>query len=308
MFIKTRSTAPAGSLIRCADLNGENSTGPLPFNVVIAGFPLVMIADYQNGAPSQKFYGIDGSGNIVLYDTANSGAGIQSWLTAATSGYTPVAGCISLDNTTLYLATAQNKLITVNTTSKAIAVFAGSGTAATTDGTGAAAAFWAPVSVAIDPLGKFLLVLEKNDGTHETPIRTVTVPGAVVTSGAFTMNQNVPHPGSTGIDKRGNLWFANVDTAYFTSPNGEPTLVTAITGIYMAWVVPDDDEPGPTNIYFAGQAQGTILKADTATATHAPVASSNINTPQFGTACWRNPGLYCVDAAGQLGYFTEYWA
>lgn len=308
MFVKTRSTAPAGSLLRCAELNGQNSSGPLVRKTVVAGFQNNFVADFQNGAPSQKFYGIDSSANILLYDTSNPGAGIQTWMTASAVGYTIAGITISPDNTALYVCVTQNKVLKIVTSSKAVSVLAGSGTAGTNDGTGAAAQFDNPVSLAMDPLGNYLLVIDRASGK----IRNVVVATGVVTTGNTS-------PGGAGllggtvqvsIDKQGYLWFTATADMYRVNPAaGGPSAVNvaSISGVYITWVVPDDDEPGPTNFYFGGEAIGTIVRQNLATTTDTTVANSGINVARWQYAQWRNPGLYFVDASLNLSFLSEYW-
>lgn len=87
---------------------------------------------------------------------------------------------IAYDGTYLYVCDyTNNKIRRISTTAPyAVTTFAGSGTAAETDGTGTAAAFNFPRGITYDTATASLYVCDYTGGT----VRKITVPGAVVTT------------------------------------------------------------------------------------------------------------------------------
>ena len=105
--------------------------------------------------------------------TAADGTGLS-----ATFG---AIGGLSIDPTGTYIYASDfgaNTIRRITVSTYVVTTIAGSGTAASTDGTGLGASFSAPIDTCIDPLGSNLYMVENNGNK----IRKMTIPGYVVTT------------------------------------------------------------------------------------------------------------------------------
>jgi sugar lactone lactonase YvrE len=170
---------------------------------------------------------IDGSGNLYIADASNNKirkitpAGVVTTLAGAgTAGSTDATGTaasfnfptgVAVDGSgNIYVADQANNKIRKITSGGVVTTFAGSGTMASTDGTGTGASFYYPSDIAIDGSGN-LFVLESANNT----IRKIT-PGGVVTTfaGSSTAGSTdatgtaarFNNPECIAIDGSGNLY------------------------------------------------------------------------------------------------------
>lgn len=122
-----------------------------------------------------------GQPNFRLVAGLPGSAGTTNGTGTAARFSTFVSG-IAYANGKLYIADTSNQKIRImDTATYAVSDFAGTGSSAQTDGTGASAAFVSPLGLVVDPLGQNLYVSQRN-GSGTSSFRKVTLPGAVVTT------------------------------------------------------------------------------------------------------------------------------
>ena len=201
---------------------------------------------------------IDASGNIYVCDQGNSlirmisGTNVTTLAGSGTPTLTDGIGIAAAFNQpndlvadglgNIYVADYKNNAIRkIVIGTKTVSTFAGSTTAGSTDGTGAAASFTNPASIAIDASGNLIV------GDLNNRIRLITT-AAVVTSiagnGASSdvdgtgTAASLYSPGSVAVDNNGNLYVADFQagasgtvrkillTGYTISPTALPTGLT----------------------------------------------------------------------------------
>lgn len=195
---------------------------------------------------------LDAGGNIYVADETNdtirkiTPTGIVSTLagtpgskgsedgTGASAQFDRPSGIAVDTNGNIYVADATNETIRKVTPSGAVTTLAGTpGAAASTDGTGAAARFFFPVSVAVDGGGNVFVAEEFGETIREvTPSGMVTtlagVPdetGMTDGTGAAALFNN---PRGIAIDAGGNLFIADSDNISIRkgSFDGTPQILT----------------------------------------------------------------------------------
>ena len=135
---------------------------------------------------------VDGAGTVFVADKDNhlirqvTAAGVVTTLAGSTNGFADGAGAaakffvplgIALDVAgTLYVADGGNQRIRKVTPAGVVTTLAGSGSPAFADGTGAAASFFGPCGLAVDPTGNVFVADQTN---HR--LRLVTPAGVVST-------------------------------------------------------------------------------------------------------------------------------
>jgi hypothetical protein len=150
-------------------------------------------AELDGTGTAAKFnrpYGItyDGSGNLYVTDiTGNTIRKIvisSTVVTTLTTGLNAPAGIAYDGSANLYVAnSAGHTILNVPVSTGTAAIFAGSGTSGSTNGTGTGASFNAPYGLAFDASGNLIVADEASD-----LIRIITTPGAVVTTLAGQTN------------------------------------------------------------------------------------------------------------------------
>ena len=178
---------------------------------------------------------VDSSGNLYVADSANNkirtitSAGVVATLAGSgTGGWADGAGIaaefneqegVAVDASgNVYVADRQNNRIRKITPVGAVSTLAGSGATGSDDGSGAAATFNWPCSVAVDASGSTIYVAD----TDNNLIRKITVSGGVATVSTFAgsvtpgsadgMGTAASFDGPEGltIDSSGNLYVADI--------------------------------------------------------------------------------------------------
>lgn len=191
--------------------------------------------------------------------------------TLAFPGYSDM-NQIAIDNAgNAYIAAGTAQVILKVTTGGAVTVFAGSGSAATVDGSGAGASFNGPAGLVVDSTSTYLYVSEAAGHC----IRRITIAGAVVTTLAGS-------PGSSGFaDGSGG-------SAQFATP------------FFLAIDATDD-------IYVADYNNHRIRKVTSAgvvTTYAGNGVAANINNASPLSASFNNPAFVAIDSTG-IAYVTS---
>jgi DNA-binding beta-propeller fold protein YncE len=134
---------------------------------------------------------------------------------------------LRLASKTLVVAAGVNRLSLQCFATGQVSLFAGSGTAGSADGSGAAAEFWSPKGAAFGPDGT-LYVADANNFT----IRTVSPLGAVGTVTANPVGGESPLGAVSGVrvTADGTIFFTETDTAAVRKIQPDGTLVTIAGG------------------------------------------------------------------------------
>jgi len=158
-----------------------------PYNVTTLAGAGGAGAEANGTGTAAKFnspYGItyDGAGNLYVTDiTGNTIRKIvvsSAVVTTLTTGLNAPAGIVYDGSTNLYVANSVGHTIAqVPVSTGTATTFAGSGTSGSTNGTGTAATFNTPYGLAFDASGNLIVADEASN-----LIRTITTPGAVVTT------------------------------------------------------------------------------------------------------------------------------
>ena len=231
----------------------------------------------------------DGGGNVYVADTLNhiirkiTAAGVVTTLagTAGSTGATDGTGSaarfyspygIALDNAgNVYVADRNNYAIRKITPAGVVTTLAGgSGGIGTADGTGAAAQFNFPGSLAVDGMGNVFVA-----DTNSSDIRRITPAGVVTTFASVPFGFGATDgtgsaarfnmPAGVAADETGNVYVADTDngTIRKISPAG---VVTTLAGAQYIYGSTDGTGPaarfnGPTGL--AVDSMGNLYVADT---------------------------------------------
>lgn len=241
---------------------GSSALFYAPLGIAATSAGVVYVADTQNGLIRK----ISVTGSVTTFaGTAGSFGSVDGVGTAA-SFYAPSGVAVDAAGN-VYVADEGNNKIRKITSSGVVSTLAGSGSAGSSDGTGAAASFWHPNSVAVDASSN---VYVSDTGNHL--IRKITSGGVVTTlagtAGVYGSadgngtSASFFSPVGIAVDVSGNLyvadmgnnkirqvtpagvvctwagdgsyWYTNgpVDTASFMSPAG--VAVNASGVVYVA--------------------------------------------------------------------------
>ena len=276
-------------------------TYPVSVKSLCTGFTTVFVPDMTG----RYFYFVDGSGNLLKWDSTIPTVPPAIIVTQSTIGSTIVALQISPDGTKLYAATTGHKIITILTSSPyTVAVLAGSGTSASTNGTGTAASFTVLCSMCIDPLaGAFLLAWEGDTGNLR---KIITATGVVTTTnvgiGPATAGQGM------ALDKGGNLYICVVTALYKFVVGGSGAVFQSFSGSWTGPICVSTSSPTGQYLYMFADTVGggaSLIRIATATTTQvngiaiAPNAV-NTSTEATGQMHFRFSGIYFVDHIGIL--------
>jgi prepilin-type N-terminal cleavage/methylation domain-containing protein len=172
---------------------------------------------------------VDSSGSVYVADIFNhrirkiSPTGVVSTLAGSTFGFADGTGAaaqffqpagVAVDNSgTVYVADASNNRIRKISPAGVVSTLAGSGTAGFADGTGAAAQFYGPTSVAVDASGTVYVA----DGSNNR-IRKISPTGVVSTLAGSGTNgfadstgsaAQFNYPASVAVDASGTVYVAD---------------------------------------------------------------------------------------------------
>jgi len=191
-----RKITPAGAVTTFASgLNG-------PTGVAVDNLGNVFVADYMSNTikkitPAGAVSVFAGSGTPGLLDGTGTAANFKS----------PYGVAVDANNN-VYVADMQNNAIRQITPTGVVTTLAGNGTNGQADGTGAAARFTLPGSLAVDATGNIFV----SDGGNNS-IRKITPAGVVTTvaglGGPTALNNLNLVGGGLKIDNAGNIIFAH---------------------------------------------------------------------------------------------------
>jgi sugar lactone lactonase YvrE len=309
-----RKVTPAGAVTTLAGLAGSTGstdglgtdarfgTGlPSLFGIVVTGGP----------------YGVavDSAGNVYVADTSNNSirkitpAGYVTTLAGNDATFNSPSG-VALDAVgNAYVADIANNSIREITPSGEVTTLAGlMGSVGTTDGTGSAARFNGPSSVATDGAGHFYVA-----DTGNNTIRTINQAGLVTTlaglAGTFGSADGTgslaqfSYPSSVAVDSMSNVYVA--DTGNYTIRKVTSAgVVTTLAG--LAGSSGNADGTG-TNARFwfpqgvAVDSAGNIYVADSENATIRKVTQAGVVTTLAGMAGLENSGS--LDGTGTNARF-----
>lgn len=245
------------------------------------------------------------SGPVFTYQ----GKGWVSSLTlsgAATSFNRP-SGIARDASGNLYVCDRDNHRIVKITASGVTSVFAGSGTAGFTNGTGTAAQFDQPYCIVADASGNFYVGDRMNNAIRKiTPAAVVTTLAGNGTGGSVDGTGSAAsfaEPLGIAITSAGNLYVADYGNQKIRKVTQAGVVTTVITG-YMAFGVAID---AANVIYFTNYFQNRVFKFTEGSNT--PVLVAGDLTPgtadgNGAAARFTTPAGITVDGSGNL-YITE---
>lgn len=302
LIVKTNNTGSATR--RWSAMIGGTIANPVAPTVttLCAGFTQNFVVDRIG----RFFYFVDGGGNLNMWDAENPGTAPSVIVTSGTLGTTIGPMDVTLDGSAIIACSAANKLLKILTASPyTVSVIAGSGADATTDGTGAAAAFNSPMNgVVVDPNNGLdaYVFCDINHG----PVRIVTLSTGVVTT-TYAMWSDSSYAAGYAMSANGTPFAC---TPYLvTSGNlyGTPEPGPAGVGTWNGGIAVDDAKPVWGNCYyFCGTVGGgaSLVRANSATGTTSEIATlpSAVvgDGAAFVPAYFRNPAYYCVTQDGHL--------
>jgi sugar lactone lactonase YvrE len=252
---------------------------------------------------------LDDAGNLYVGDTGNetirkvTASGLVSTFagSAGTYGSTNATGTsasfwgpqgLALDNATnVYVADSLNHVIRKITAAGVVTTLAGTaGTVGSADGTGAAARFWLPQSVAADTNGN-LYVADTANGTIRkiaSGAIVTTLAGSASTGSADGPGSSARFSGPTGaaIDSSGNTYVADAGngTIRVVTSAGAVSTLAGLAGSFGA-----TDGPSNNARFFAPQgtvvdSAGNIYVADTANHMIRKITSAGVVSTLAGLA------------------------
>lgn len=313
---------------------------PVALSCAVTTFAGSGTAGFADGtAATAQFNGaagvaLDATGNLIVGDDFNNRirkltpAGVVTTLAGSgTLGYQDGTGAgasfklpegVGLDSAgNVFVADQSNNRIRKVTAGGVVTTLAGSGTGSFADGTGVAASFKLPVSVAVDPMGNIFV----SDGGNNR-IRKVTSAGLVTThagsgTAAFADGTGVAAsfsgPYGLALDSAGALFVAdqsNHRIRKITAAGVVTTLAGSGTATFADGTGAAASFSFPAGV--AVDAAGTVYVSDGGNHRIRRVTSSGVvttlagtGTATFGdgacaTASFRNPGGLLIDAGGSL--------
>jgi sugar lactone lactonase YvrE len=245
-------------------------------------------------------------------------------VTTLASGLGSLRNGITVDPAGNVYITADAAVIKKITPGGTVTTFAGSGAAASTDGTGTNAAFNNAYGIVCDPTGNYLYVSDASTNK----IRRVTLAGAVVTTIAGTggggsldgaaLSATFATPTGLAVDQAGNLYIASGDKIRKLSPNGIVTTVagsgssTVVNGVgtNASFQTPNGIvvDPVTGNLYVTDWYGYTIRKitpAGVVTTIAGQVGVASVINGLGSAATFNQPTALAIDPAGNL-YATDF--
>jgi sugar lactone lactonase YvrE len=263
---------------------------------------------------------VAGADNLRVGTVAGSGsASFANGLGAVASFSSPKGVAIDASGLAYVADLANNRVRHINMSTGAVTMLAGSGTAASTDGTGTAAAFSSPSSLALDGLGNLYVT---DSGTHR--IRKVVLATREVTTAAGSgvaayldgvgLAAAFDNPQGIACDAVGNAYVADTNNKRVRKmvlSTGAVTTLAGTTGASTSnGIGSNAGFAGPRNV--AVDTSGTLLfvsdgnkirqimiatqAVTTLAGTTSSVAADGIGT----TAGFSTPWGLVVDSSGNL--------
>lgn len=231
--------AGSGTASETTNTTGTLATFNAPYGITYDGAGSLYVTDF--------------AGNTIRKVSTTSPFAVSNLATTGLSGPT---GIVYDGSANLYVANAtSNKILKVTTSGGTVSVFAGSGTAGATNATGALATFKTPYGVTFDVTGNLLVADEAN-----FLIRTITVPGAVVTTLAGSGN-NADLDGVTTVARFATPYCIVADHAgnVFVGDNGGTSTLRQIvlTGYTINLALPAGLNFDNTTGYITGTPTAT---------------------------------------------------
>ncbi|OYU82744.1 MAG: hypothetical protein CFE24_14335, partial [Flavobacterium sp. BFFFF2] len=193
---------------------------------------------------------VDASSNVFVADRYNNSIrkvtpdGVVSTFADANAGLTRPSGVAVDASGNVYVADSNNNKIKKITSAGVVSTFAGSGTYASTDGTGAAATFKAPNGIAVDRSGNVYVA-----DTYGNKIRKITPAGVVTTiagndvagnSDGTGTNASFSSPNGVAVDVYGNIYVADTGNHFIRkiTPAGVVTTMAGLSSTIYEGIAP----------------------------------------------------------------------
>jgi len=234
----------------------------------------------------------------------------------------------------VYVADSNNKTIRKVTPAGVVTTLAGlAGSSGSADGTGSAARFYYPASVAVDSAGNVYVAdaISNDDSNNNNTIRKITPAGVVTTLAGLARSSGSADgtgsatrffsPQGVAVDSAGNVYVADFRncTIRKVTPGGVVTTLAGLAGSsgsadgtgsdarfeYPYGVAVDS----AGNVYVADTSNSTIRKVTPAgvVTTLAGLAGSSGSANGTGSAArFKNPWGVAVDSAGTV-YVADTW-
>lgn len=276
---------------------------------------------------------VDSAGNVYVADTANStlrkitSGGVVSTLagTAGSFGSADGTGAaaqfflpfgVAVDSGgTVYVADTYNQTIRKVTAGGVVTTFAGlKGAPGSADGTGTAAQFRSPRSVAVDSAGNVFVADYDND-----VIRKISASGVVITLAGMAGSQGSTDadgtsarfrgPSGVAVDIAGNLYIA--DSGNHTIRRGlKPSAPAISTQPVSQTIIPNGNvtfivsATGGGTLYYQWRKDGTNLSGQV----NASLTLFNAQTNQAGaySVVVSNTTASVISQAAQLAFYTNF--
>ena len=305
----TANRVPNGS----ADGTGSAARFYFPQGVAVDSSGNVYVADTGN----QTIRKITPAGVVTtLAGTANTGGGSTDGTGSAASFGIPTG--VAVDGSgNVYVADSGNNNIRKITSAGVVTTLAGTaGNQGSTDGTGSAASFGHPYSVAVDASGNVYVADQYND-----TIRKITSAGVVTTlAGTALLSGSADGTGSAArfaapqgvaVDVSGNVYVADGNsTIRKITSGGVVTTLAGPVGLYIGGIPTISGESSarfwnPTGV--AVDASGNVYVADYGNNTILKITSAGVVTTLAGTSAWNadSSGVYgSTDGTGSVARFN----
>lgn len=306
------TTATAGQTVTITGTNFTGATAVTFAGINATSFSVVSATTITAVVPN---LGSGQTGGVAV--TVGSAASLSGFTFTACSLTTPTI----LNSGAASFCAGDSTLLTVNSASSQVSTFAGSGTAATTNGTGTSAAFKTPKGMAVDASGNVYVAEYGNHVIRKiSPLGVVTtLAGTAGTFGfvnATGTSATFREPNDLCVDAAGNVYVADSynDLIRKITPAGVVTTLAGTglavgstdgTGSAARFYYPEGiaiDAAG-TNLYIADTYNHKIRKLNITTGAVTTIAGTGSAGSADGTgtaASFNLPGGIAIDANNNL--------
>ena len=196
----------AGSILGATDATGTSASFANPTSVAVDATGNVFVADYGNN----KIRKITSAGVVTTF--AGNGTVGSTNATGTSATFNHPSGVAIDASGNLYVADFSNNKIRKISSAGVVTTLAGSGTAGSTDATGTAATFTAPISLALDASGNLFITEQTGNKIRKiTPAGVVTTVAGSGTAGSTDATGTLAsfnHPSGIVVDASGNIYVA----------------------------------------------------------------------------------------------------